>query len=62
MGDYGATRLIGAGQVASVGTIVQNYVNAVQYPIAAASAVFLVLAMMIGVFVLLRFSNLREEL
>jgi putative spermidine/putrescine transport system permease protein len=62
MGDYGTTRLVGAGQVASVGTIVQNYLVGIQYPIAAASAVFLVLAMMAGVFVLLRFSNLREDL
>jgi len=62
MGDYGTTRLVGAGQVASVGTIVQNYLVGIQYPIAAASAVFLVLAMMAGVFVMLRFSNLREEL
>ena len=62
MGDYGTTRLVGAGQVASVGTIVQNYIVGIQYPIAAASAVFLVLAMMLGVFVMLRFSNLREEL
>ena len=53
---------VGGGQVASVGTIVQNYIVGIQYPIAAASAVFLVLAMMLGVFVLLRFSNLREEL
>jgi putative spermidine/putrescine transport system permease protein len=62
MGDYGTTRVVGGGQVASVGTIVQNYVVGIQYPIAAASAVFLVLAMMVGVFVMLRFSNLREEL
>jgi putative spermidine/putrescine transport system permease protein len=62
MGDYGTTRIVGGGQVASVGVIVQNNVAGVQYPAAAASAVFLVLAMMVGVFVLLRISNLREEL
>ena len=62
MGDYGTTRIVGGGQVASVGTIVQNYVVGIQFPIAAASAVFLVLAMMVGVFILLRFSNLREDL
>ena len=62
MGDYGTTRIVGAGQVASVGTIVQNYVVGIQYPLAAASAVFLVLAMMLGVFALMRLSNLREEL
>ncbi len=62
MGDYGTTRIVGGGQVSSVGIIVQNNVGGVQYPAAAASAVFLVLAMMLGVFILLRFSNLREEL
>jgi putative spermidine/putrescine transport system permease protein len=62
MGDYGTTRIVGGGQVASVGTIVQNYVVGIQFPIAAASAVFLVLAMIASVFVLLRFSKLREEL
>ena len=62
MGDYGTTRIVGGGQVSSVGIIVQNNVGGVQYPAAAASAVFLVLAMILGVFILLRFSNLREEL
>jgi putative spermidine/putrescine transport system permease protein len=62
MGEYGTVRIIGGGQVSSVGVIVNNNVIGVQYPQAAASAVFLVLAMMIGVFILLRFSNLREEL
>jgi putative spermidine/putrescine transport system permease protein len=62
MGDYGTTRIVGGGQVASVGIIVQNNVAGLLYPAAAASAVFLVLAMMLGVFVMLRFSNLREEL
>jgi putative spermidine/putrescine transport system permease protein len=62
MGEYGTVRIIGAGQVSSVGVIVNNNVVGVQYPIASASAVFLVLAMMAGVFLLLRFSNLREEL
>jgi putative spermidine/putrescine transport system permease protein len=62
MGEFATVRIIGGGQVASVGTIVQTQVASVQFPPAAASAVFLVLAMFIGVFVLLRFSNLREEL
>jgi putative spermidine/putrescine transport system permease protein len=61
-GDYGTTRIVGGNKIASVGIIVQNQFLNVQYPTAAASAIFLVLAMMVGVFVLLRFSNLREEL
>jgi putative spermidine/putrescine transport system permease protein len=62
MGEFATVRIIGGGQVASVGTIVQTQVASVQFPQAAASAVFLVVAMFLGVFVLLRFSNLREEL
>jgi putative spermidine/putrescine transport system permease protein len=62
MGEFGTVRIIGAGQVSSVGVIVNNNVVGIQYPIASTSALFLVLAMMVGVFVLLRFSNLREEL
>lgn len=62
MGEFATVRIIGGGTVASVGTIVQTQVASVQFPQAAASAVFLVLAMFLGVFALLRFSNLREEL
>jgi putative spermidine/putrescine transport system permease protein len=62
MGEYGTVKIVGGNAIASVGTIVQNQYFQVQYPTAAASAVFLVLAMMVGVFVILRFSNLREEL
>jgi putative spermidine/putrescine transport system permease protein len=62
MGDYGTVRIIGGNQVSSVGLIVFNQVVAVQFPLAAASAIVLILGMMLGVFALLRFSNLREEL
>jgi putative spermidine/putrescine transport system permease protein len=62
MGDYGVTRVVGAGQVSSVGLIAQNFVVGIQYPQAAAASVALVLAMVAGVFVLLRVSKLREEL
>jgi putative spermidine/putrescine transport system permease protein len=62
MGEYGTVRIVGANKIGSVGTIVQNQYQQVLYPTAASSAVFLVLAMMAGVFVILRFSNLREEL
>ena len=63
MGDYGTTRLVGgSARSPRSGRSSRTYFGSIQYPIAAASAVFLVLAMMLGVFVLLRFSNLREEL
>ena len=63
MGEYGTVRVIGGNAVSSVGTIVNSKVElAVQYPQGAASAVLLVLALIAGVFVITRFSNLREEL
>lgn len=63
MGEYGTVRVIGGNAVSSVGTIVQSKVElAVQYPQGAASAVLLVLALIVGVFVITRVSNLREDL
>jgi putative spermidine/putrescine transport system permease protein len=63
MGEYGTVKLVGGNAVTSVGTIVNSKVElAVQYPQGAASAVLLVLALIGGVFVITRFSNLREEL
>ena len=62
MGEYGTVKIVGGGQVASVGIIIENQVTGLQLPTGAASSVILVLTMMVGVFALLRFSNLREEL
>ena len=63
MGEYGTVRVIGGNAVSSVGTIVQSKVElAVQYPQGAASAVLLVVALVVGVFAITRFSNLREDL
>jgi putative spermidine/putrescine transport system permease protein len=63
MGEYGTVRLVGGNAVSSVGTIVNSKVElAVQYPQGAASAVLLLVALVVGVFVITRFSNLREEL
>jgi putative spermidine/putrescine transport system permease protein len=63
MGEYGTVRVIGGNTVSSVGTIVQSKVEiGIQYPQGAASAVLLVLALVAGVFVITRFSNLREDL
>jgi len=63
MGENATVRVIGGNAVSSVGTIVQSYVELqVQYPQGAARAVLLILALIAGVFVITRFSNLREEL
>jgi putative spermidine/putrescine transport system permease protein len=62
MGDYGTVYTVGGGNVSSVGTITYSKITAIQYPQGAASAVLLVIALMIGVWVITRFANLREEL
>jgi ABC-type molybdate transport system permease subunit len=63
MGEYGTVLVVGQNYVQSVGTIVNSYiVGAVQYPQGAAAAVLLVLALIVGVFAITRFSNLREDL
>jgi putative spermidine/putrescine transport system permease protein len=63
MGEYGTVRVIGGNTVSSVGTIVQSKVEiGIQYPQGAASAVLLVVALIVGVFAITRFSNLREEI
>jgi len=63
MGEYGTVLVVGQNYVQSVGTIVNSYiVGAVQYPQGAAAAVLLVLALVGGVFVITRFSNLREDI
>ena len=62
MGEYGTVSVISANTVQSVGTIVNTDINAIQYPQGAASAVVLVLALILGVFVITRFANLREEI
>jgi putative spermidine/putrescine transport system permease protein len=62
MGEYGTVTVIGQGAVSSVGTYIQQLVLGIQYPQGAAAAVFLVIALVVGVFVITRFANLREEL
>jgi len=62
MGEYGTVQVVGGGNITSVGTIVNSKISAIEYPQGAASAVLLVVALMVGVFVITRFSNLREEL
>jgi putative spermidine/putrescine transport system permease protein len=62
MGDYGTVSTVGGGNITSVGTLIYTKIGAIQYPQGAASAVLLVLVLMVGVWVITRFSNLREEL
>jgi len=62
MGDYGTVATVGGGNITSVGTLINSKIGAVQYPQGAASAVLLVILLMGAVWVITRFSNLREDL
>ena len=62
MGEYGTVAVIGQGAVSSVGTFIQTQVQGIQYPQGAASAVLLVFVLIVGVFGITRFANLREEI
>lgn len=62
MGEFATVRVVGGNAVGSVGTIIRQQSDQVQFPTAAASAVALVVVMMIGVVAMLRFANLREDL
>jgi putative spermidine/putrescine transport system permease protein len=62
MGDYGTVSTVGGGNITSVGTLIYSKIGAIEYPQGAASAVLLIIVLMVGVWVITRFSNLREEL
>jgi putative spermidine/putrescine transport system permease protein len=61
MGEYGTVEVISQGAVTTVGVYIHTQVIGSQYPQGAASAVLLVLILILGVFAITRFSNLREE-
>jgi putative spermidine/putrescine transport system permease protein len=62
MGEYGTVQTISQGAVQSAGTYIYTLTLGIQYPQAAASAMLLVLALILGVFAITRVANIREEL
>ncbi len=62
MGDFATYKLVGGGSVGSIGENIQSLVSLLNYPQAAAQAAVLVVAMIIGVAVLLRFARLQERI
>ena len=61
MGDFATVRVIGGSTVDSVGNEVNVYYNNVDLPTAAAGASVLVVAMMVGVIILLKFAKIRDS-
>ena len=61
MGDFVTVRFISGSTVTSVGNEVNVYYNNVNLPSAAAGASILVVAMMAGVVILLKFAKIRDS-
>ena len=62
MGEYGTVEVISQGAVTTVGVYVHSQIVGTQYPQGAASAVLLVFVLILGVFAITRFANLRDEI
>lgn len=62
MGEYITVRLMGGGQSASVGKLISTQIGSLQYPLAAANAVVLLIITLILVTGILRVVDIRQEL
>ena len=62
MGEFVTVRLMGGGQAASVGKLIQTQIGSLQYPLAAANAIVLLAVTMMLVISILQVVNIRREL
>lgn len=62
MGDFITVRFMSGGQSASVGRMISNEIGLLQYPSASASAVVLLLTVLIMIGIMMRFVDIRKEL
>ena len=62
MGDFLTIGIMGGQQIASVGKVIQTQMQFLQFPLAAANAVILLVAVLGGVWALLRLVDIRKEL
>lgn len=62
MGEFVTVRLMGGGQSASVGKLISTQIGSLQYPIAAANAVILLIITLVMVVGILRTIDIRKEL
>lgn len=62
MGDFITVRFMSGGQSASVGRVISNEIALLQYPSASASAVVLLLTVLMMIGIMLRFVDIRKEL
>ncbi len=62
MGDFVTTGLMGGQQIASAGKVIQTEISALQFPIAAANAIVLLAIVLMIIWTLIRFVDIRKEL
>ncbi|WP_371157230.1 ABC transporter permease [Jannaschia sp. 2305UL9-9] len=62
MGDFITVRFMSGSQSANVGRLISNDISLLQYPSASATAVVLLMTVLIVIGVLLRFVDIRKEL
>ena len=62
MGDFITVRFMSGSQKANVGRLISNDIALLQYPSAAATAVILLVTVLIVIGILLRFVDIRKEL
>ncbi|WP_068817868.1 ABC transporter permease [Phormidesmis priestleyi] len=62
MGEFATVRLMSGGQSSSIGYLIKNQIGSLQYPLAAANAVILLIITLMLVFAILRVVDIRKEL
>ena len=62
MGDFVTIGVMGGQQIASAGKVIQTRINALQFPLAAANAVVLLAVVLMIIWALTRFVDIRKEL
>ncbi|MDJ1182168.1 ABC transporter permease [Roseofilum sp. BLCC_M143] len=62
MGEYVTVRLMGGGQAASIGKLINTQIGSLQYPLAAANATILLVITLTMVVSILRAVDIRKEL
>ena len=62
MGDFISVGLMGGQQIASAGKVIETQITALQFPIAAANAIVLLAVVLMIVWTMLRFVDIRKEL
>tara|TARA_B100000767_G_scaffold56379_1_gene51954 strand:+ start:6384 stop:7247 length:864 start_codon:yes stop_codon:yes gene_type:complete len=62
MGDFFTVRIMSGSQSANVGRLISNDISLLQYPSASATAIILLITVLVVIGILLRFVDIRKEL